>query len=69
MFDEIKKPLEKISLCIHPEEWHAWIDRGGVPFVSSCFIFFLGNTSNGGMKCLVGLIQVTTVKNDPRSAD
>jgi len=31
--------------------------------------FFLGNASNGGMKCPVGLIQVTTVARDPRSAD
>jgi len=31
--------------------------------------FFLGNTSNGGMKGPIGLIQVTTVTRDPRSAD
>jgi hypothetical protein len=47
VFDEMKKPLEKISLCIHPEGWQAWIDPGGVPVVSSCFMFFLGNKSNG----------------------
>jgi hypothetical protein len=41
MFDEMKKPLEKISLCIHPEGWQAWIDPGGVSFISSRFIFFL----------------------------
>ena len=70
MFNEMKKPLEKkFSLSIHPEGWHAWIDPGDVPFISSCFMFFLGDTSNGGMKCPVGLIQVTTVTSDPRSAD
>jgi len=65
MFDEMKITLgKKISLCIHPEGWHAWIDPGGVPFITSCFMFFLGNTSNGGMK-----FAVTTVTRDPRSAD
>jgi len=32
-------------------------------------IYFLGNTSNGGMECPVGLVQLTTVTRDPRSAD
>jgi len=59
----------KISLCIHPERWYAWIDPGGVPFINSGFTYFLGNTSNGGMKCPVGLIQLTTVTRDPWSAD
>jgi hypothetical protein len=69
MFDEMKKPLEKISLCICPEGWQAWIDPGGVPFISCCSIFFLGNTSNRGMKCPFGLIQVTNVTSDPCSVD
>jgi len=72
MFDKMKKPLEKkILLCIHPEGWHAWIEPGGEPLIRSSFIrvFFLGNASNGGMKGPVGLIQVTTVTRDPRSAD
>ena len=56
---------EKISLCIHHEGWHAWIDPGGVPFIISCFIFFLGNTRNGGMKCPSGLIELKTVTRDP----
>ena len=59
----------KISLCIHPEKRRAWTNPGGVPFISSCFIYFLGNTSNGGMKCPVGLKQVTIVTRDPPSAD
>ena len=58
----------KISLFIHPEWWHAWIDPGGVPFICSCFMYFLGNTSNGEMKCPVGVKQVTTVTCDARSA-
>jgi hypothetical protein len=42
MFDEMKKPPgEKISVCMHPEGWQAWIDPGGVPFIRSCFIFCL----------------------------
>jgi len=61
----MKKPLEKISLSIHPEGWHAWIDPGGAPFISSCFIFFLGNKSDRGMKYPVGLTQLTTVTRDP----
>jgi len=69
MFDEMKKPLGKMSLCIHPEGWHAWHDPGGEPLISSSLTFFLGNTSNGGMKGPIGLIQVTTVTRDPRSAD
>jgi len=59
----------KISLCVHSEGWHVSIDPVGVPFISSGFIYFLGNTSNGGMKCPVGPKQVTTVTRDPRSAD
>jgi len=58
----------KISLCIHPEGWHAWIDPGSVPFISCGYIYFLGNTSNGGLKCPVELIQLTTVTRDHRSA-
>jgi hypothetical protein len=46
MFDEMKKWV-KISFCTQPEGWQAWIDPGGVPFISSCSIFFLGNASNG----------------------
>jgi len=68
VFYEIKKPLGEISLCIHPERWHAWIEPGGVPFISSGFMHFLGNTGNGGIKCPVGLIQLI-VTRDPRSAD
>ena len=60
---------DKISLCIHSEGWKTWIDPGGVPFVSSGFIYFLGNTSNEGMKFPFGIIQVTTVTRDPRSAN
>ena len=59
----------KISLSIQPEGWHAWIDQGGVPLISSGFIYFLGNTSNGGMKRPAGLRQVTTVTRDPWSGD
>jgi len=61
--------LLKISLSIHADGWHAWIDPGGVPFIRSCFIYFLVNTSNGGMKCPVGLIQMTNVTRHSRSAD
>jgi hypothetical protein len=57
------------SVSTHPEGWQAWIDPGGLPFISSCFIFFLGNISNGGMKCPFGLIQVTTDTRDLRSVD
>jgi len=60
---------EKVSLCIHPEGWHAWLDPGGEPLISSSLTFFHGNTSNGGMKSPTGLIQGTTVTRDPRSAD
>ena len=35
----------------------------------SPLVYCLGNTSNGGMKCPVGLIQLTNVTRDPRSAD
>jgi hypothetical protein len=65
MFDE----MVKIWLFIHPEGWHAWIDPGGVPGISSGFIYFLGNTSNGGKKHPVRLIEVMTVTRDPHSAD
>ena len=68
MFDELKKPLGKMSLCIHPEGWHAWLDSGGESLISS-LTFLHGNTSNGGMKRPIGLIQVTTVTRDPHSAD
>ena len=44
-----------------------WIDPCDMPFISSCFIFFLRNTSNGGMKCPVGLVQLMTVTRDPHS--
>jgi hypothetical protein len=47
---------EKISVWIHPKGWHSWIDPGGVPFISFGFMYFLGNTSNRGMKCPVSLI-------------
>jgi len=69
MFDEIKKSLEKISLSIHPEKWHALVDPGGVSFISSGFIFFLGNTSNGGMNCPAGLGDLTTVTRDLRPVE
>ena len=65
----MRKPWVKLSLCIHPDRWHAWLDPGGVPFITSCFVYFLGNTSNGGIKRPVGLIQVMTVTRDPRSTD
>jgi len=55
----------KVSLCIHPEGWRARIDPGAVSFIISGFVYFLGKTSNGGMKCPVGLVQVTTVTRDP----
>jgi hypothetical protein len=58
----------KISLCIHPKGWHVRIEPGGVPYISSGFIYFLENTTNRGMKYPVGLIQLTTVTRDPRSA-
>ena len=60
---------EKISFCIHPEGGNKWIDPGSVPFISSCFISFFGNTSNGGMKFPLGLIQVMTVARDLHSVD
>jgi hypothetical protein len=70
MFDEMKKPLVKISRFIHPEVWHAWINPGGVPFINSGFIYFLGNTGNGRMaKCPVELIQLSTVTRDIRPTD
>jgi hypothetical protein len=59
----------KISLCIHPECWNMWIYPGGVPFISSCFIFFIVNTSNEGMECPFGLIHVTTVTRDLQYVD
>jgi len=51
------------------EGWHASIDPGDVSFITSCSIHLLGNTSNGGMKGPVGLVQLMTVTSDPRSAD
>jgi len=54
---------------IHPGKWHAWFDSGGVPFISSCFVYFVGNTSNGGIKCPAGLKQVAAVTRDPWYAD
>jgi len=55
----------KFSLSIHSEEWYAWIDPGGVPFISFGLIYFLGNTRNGGMTCPVGLIELTNVTRIP----
>jgi len=69
MFDEMKKHLGENLVFIHPEERHKWIDPAGVPFISSCFIYVLGNRSNGGMNCPFGLKHVTTVTRDPRSAN
>ena len=68
-FMKWRNQWEKISLHINPDGRHGWIDPGGLPFISSCFIYFLGNTSNRGMKCPVGLIELTTVTRNPRSAD
>jgi len=69
MFEEMKKQLGKISLCVHPDRKDSRVDPGGVSFISSSFIYFLGNTSNGGMKCPEGLTYLTTVTGDPRLAD
>jgi len=55
----MEKPLGE-NLALYPD----WIDPGG-----SCFLYFLGNTSNEGMKCAFGLKQLKTVTRDPRSAD
>jgi len=69
MFDEMKKILGE-NLALYPLRGMAHVvDPGGVPFITSGFIHFLGNTSNGGMKCPCGIIQLTTVTRDPRSAD
>jgi len=59
----------KFSLCFHPDGRRAWADPVGVSFISSGFSYSLGNKSNGGMKYPDGLIQVTTVTRDTRSAD
>ena len=69
MSDEMRKPLGENLALYHPEKWHAWIGPGGVSFISSGFIYFLGNTNNGGMNYPGGLIQLTTVTRDPRSAE
>jgi hypothetical protein len=65
----MKKPLGEILVSIHFDGWHTCIYTGGELFISCDFIYFLGNTINGGMKCPLGLIQLTTVTRDPRSAD
>ena len=41
-----------------------YTDASGVPFIISSFIFFSGNKRSGGMRCPVGIIQVTIVKNN-----
>ena len=66
---EWRNQWAKISLCIQPEKWRAWIEPCGVPFISLCCTHFLGNTSNGGMVYPVGLKQAATVTKVPRSAD
>jgi len=38
-----------------------YTDANGVPFIISSFIFFSGNKISGGMRCPVGIIQVTIV--------
>jgi len=53
-----------MSLYIHTEGWHAWIDPGGVQFISSGFIYFLGNTSNGEMNCPFWLTLLTIVTRE-----
>jgi hypothetical protein len=39
------------------------------PSISSCFIFFVGNTINGGTDVPVAFIQATTVIRFPHSTD
>jgi hypothetical protein len=41
-----------------------YTDASGVPFIISSFIFFSGNKRSGGMRCPVGIIQVTIVTNN-----
>lgn len=41
----------------------------GVPSKSSSFLFFIGNTINGGTNCPTTDMHVTTVSKDPRSAE
>jgi len=53
-----------MSLYIHTEGWHAWIDPDGVQFISSGFIYFLGNTSNGEMNCPFWLTLLTIVTRE-----
>jgi len=55
----------KVSLCIHPQGWDARIDPGGVSIVRFGFVYFIGNTNNGGMKCPVGPIEVKILTRDP----
>ena len=59
----------KISIFIHSERRHARGEPGGESFISSTFIYFLGNTSNGGMKCPDGQINFKIVTGNPRSED
>jgi len=58
-----------ISLCIRPRGMARvdWSRRCAIHQL--CFTHFLGNTSNGGMECPFGLIQLTNVTRDPRSTD
>jgi len=58
-----------MSIFIQTKRRHARGDPGGESFISSTFIYFLGNTSNGGMKCPDGLINLKNVTGDPRSED
>jgi hypothetical protein len=41
VFDEMKKLLGESLALYPPDGWHALIDPGDVPFISSGFIYFL----------------------------
>jgi len=41
-----------------------YTDASSVPFIISSFIFFSGNKRSGGMRCPVGIIQVTIITNN-----
>ena len=58
-----RKHWVRSSLYIHSEGWQMYTDASGVPFIISSFIFFCGNKRSGGMRCPVGIIQVTIVTN------
>jgi len=69
MFDEMKKPLGE-NLALYPPRGMVCVDWSRRCVIHQfLFDIFSWKYNNGGMKCPVGLKQVTIVTRDPWSAD